>query len=212
MPRRTAIDVRQPSDQTSNRQKWRVSLTEDAFESFMARCGDAGREVFGEGSLFSPMLFGKFFDPSDAFPLWEFDSDDLLSALRCSSKTSVDWAESSSEFILRAHVPGARKCEVEICGEKPKVVMEISGQWGPAVREPGRGIGGPGGGGNAGSSGGSSFRKMQTGGGQRHTSLKMRNIAFSRSKFQRIIIILIATPTTQVVVVVERGKNKNIFV
>ncbi|XP_020096334.1 22.3 kDa class VI heat shock protein-like [Ananas comosus] len=137
MPRRTAIDVRQPSDQTSNRQKWRVSLTEDAFESFMARCGDAGREVFGEGSLFSPMLFGKFFDPSDAFPLWEFDSDDLLSALRCSSKTSVDWAESSSEFILRAHVPGARKCEVEICGEKPKVVMEISGQWGPAVREPG---------------------------------------------------------------------------
>ncbi|XP_008793750.2 22.3 kDa class VI heat shock protein isoform X2 [Phoenix dactylifera] len=125
MSPRRVLEVR-PGDQDS--QKWRMSLSEDAFDSFIARDGDAARKVFGEGSLFSPLLFGKFFDPADAFPLWDFDSDNLLSGLRSASKTSVDWHERDSEFVLRAELPGARNCDVEICGEKGKVI-EISGKW-----------------------------------------------------------------------------------
>ncbi|KAG1347278.1 22.3 kDa class VI heat shock protein [Cocos nucifera] len=125
MSPRRVLEVR-PGDQDS--QKWRVSLSEDAFDSFIARGGDAARKVFGEGSLFSPLLFGKFFDPADAFPLWEFDSETLLAGLRSASKTSVDWDETDSEYFLRAELPGARNCDVEIRGEKGKVI-EISGKW-----------------------------------------------------------------------------------
>nr|XP_029122622.1 22.3 kDa class VI heat shock protein isoform X2 [Elaeis guineensis] len=125
MSPRRVLEVR-PGDQDS--QKWRVSLSEDAFDSFIARGGDAARKVFGEGSLFSPLLFGKFFDPADAFPLWEFDSATLLAGLRSASKTSVDWDETDSEYFVRAELPGARNCDVEICGEKGKVI-EITGKW-----------------------------------------------------------------------------------
>ncbi|RRT53919.1 hypothetical protein B296_00040279, partial [Ensete ventricosum] len=152
MPPRRAIDVRYGDP---NPHKWRVSLTEDAFDSFIAHGGEAARKVFGEGSLFSPLLFGKFFDPGDAFPLWEFESEPLLSGLRSTSKTSVDWFETDSEYVLKAELPGtsssiiliislhqsiklitfntmlsaaSRKCELEVCGPKVKV-MDISGLW-----------------------------------------------------------------------------------
>lgn len=105
MSPRRVLEVRPGDDQDS--QKWRVSLSEDAFDSFIARGGDAARKVFGEGSLFSPLLFGKFFDPADAFPLWEFDSEILLSGLRSASKTNVDWDETDSEYVLRAELPGS---------------------------------------------------------------------------------------------------------
>jgi len=89
-----------------NSQKWRVSLTEEAFNMFITHGDDTARKVFGEGSLFSPLLFGKFFDPADAFPLWEFESEALLLGLRSASKTSVDWMETDGGYILRAELPG----------------------------------------------------------------------------------------------------------
>ncbi|XP_072952441.1 22.3 kDa class VI heat shock protein [Typha angustifolia] len=125
MPPRRALEVRLGD---LNSQKWRVSLTEAAFDLLMAHGGDAARKVLGEGSLFSPMLFGKFFDPADAFPLWEFESDVLLSGLRSGSKTSVEWFETNSDYVLRAQLPGTRKCDIEVSGDRCKVI-DISGQW-----------------------------------------------------------------------------------
>ncbi|XP_042434150.1 22.3 kDa class VI heat shock protein-like [Zingiber officinale] len=126
MPSRRAIEVR-TGDGSS--QKWRVSLAEGVFDSFVAHGGAAARRVFGEGSLFSPLLFGKFFDPGDAFPLWEFEADALLAGLRNASKTGVDWFETDSEYALKAELPvGVRKCDAEVCGQSTKVI-EISGLW-----------------------------------------------------------------------------------
>lgn len=104
MPNRTAIEVRWPGDQSS--QKWRVSLTEDAFDAFISHAGDVARKVFAEGSLFSPLLFGKFFDPGDAFPLWEFESEALLAGLRSASRTGIDWCETDGDYVLKAELPG----------------------------------------------------------------------------------------------------------
>ncbi|KAJ0966076.1 hypothetical protein J5N97_027214 [Dioscorea zingiberensis] len=125
MAPRRALEIRL-GEQDS--QRWRMPLREDAFESFMARAGDTAHKVFADGSLFSPLLFRKFFDPADAFPLWEFDSEVLLKAVRSASNCSVDWQETDTEYVLRAELPSGRKSEIEISGEKGKVV-EISGQW-----------------------------------------------------------------------------------
>lgn len=125
MSPKKAVEVR---IEDHNSQKWQVPLTEEAFEKFISQGGDNVKKVFGEGSLFSPLLFGKFFDPGDAFPLWEFESEALLSKLRSASKSSVDWMETDVEYILKAELPGGRKIDIEICVEKGKVV-DISGQW-----------------------------------------------------------------------------------
>ncbi|WOK91881.1 22.3 kDa class VI heat shock protein-like [Canna indica] len=113
-----------------NSHKWRISLSEDVYDSFIAHnhSTDVAQKVFSEGSLFSPQLFGKFFDPADAFPLWEFESESLLLRLQNSSRSStVDWFETKSEYALKAELPvGARKCELEVCNQKVKVI-EISG-------------------------------------------------------------------------------------
>lgn len=45
--------------------------------------------MFAEGSLFIPFPFSKFFDPTDLFPLWEFESDLLLVALRRCNATVI---------------------------------------------------------------------------------------------------------------------------
>lgn len=103
MPARRVIEIG-PADQNSH--KWRVPFTEDAFHSFIVHGGVAARNVFGEGSLFSPLLFGKFFDPADAFPLWEFESDALLSGLRHASKSTVDWSATNADYLLKAELPG----------------------------------------------------------------------------------------------------------
>lgn len=87
-------------------QKWSVSLKEDVFKRFISQGSPLLHRIFGDGSLFSPLLFGKYFDPSDAFPLWEFESDILLSSLRSSGKTTVDWFQSDHEYGLRAEIPG----------------------------------------------------------------------------------------------------------
>ncbi|GJM88985.1 hypothetical protein PR202_ga05575 [Eleusine coracana subsp. coracana] len=89
----------------------------------------AKASVFAEGSLFSPFLFGKFFDPADAFPLWDFEPEVLLASLRrAAARTTVDWAETDSEYYLRTDIPGGRKCEVEVSGDAMKVI-DISGLW-----------------------------------------------------------------------------------
>lgn len=87
-------------------QKWSVALTEDVFRKFLAQGSPAVHKVFGDGSLFSPFLFGKYFDPSDAFPLWEFESDILLSSLRSSGHCSVDWFQTDQAYVLKAQLPG----------------------------------------------------------------------------------------------------------
>ncbi|KAA8526930.1 hypothetical protein F0562_008841 [Nyssa sinensis] len=116
----------QLQDQTP--QKWGVPLTEDVFGNFISKGNPTVQKVFGDGSLFSPLLFGKFFDPSDAFPLWDFESEILLSKLRSSGQSSVDWFQTASDYVLKAELPGIGKNSVQIYVDNGKVV-EISGQW-----------------------------------------------------------------------------------
>ncbi|KAJ4963918.1 hypothetical protein NE237_023857 [Protea cynaroides] len=126
MSSRKQLEVR---TEDLNPQKWRVSLTEDMFESLNPKHSPTLLKVFGDGSLFSPLLFGRFFDPSDAFPLWEFESEILLSALRSSgSKSTVDWSETATEYVLKAELPGVGTYNNQVCVENGKI-MEISGQW-----------------------------------------------------------------------------------
>nr|GMC72487.1 21.7 kDa class VI heat shock protein [Ipomoea batatas] len=110
-----------------NPRKWCVPLKEDAFASLMEKGNNATapQKVFSQGSLFSPFLFGKFFDPSDAFPLWEFESDVLLANLRCSNHCTVDWLQTETDYILKAELPVTG---VQICVANRKV-LEISGLW-----------------------------------------------------------------------------------
>lgn len=75
---------------------------------FISQGGTTVHGVFGDGTLFSPLLFGKFFDPSDAFPLWDFESEILLSGLRSSGRCNVDWFATDKEYVLKAELPG--KC------------------------------------------------------------------------------------------------------
>ncbi|KAF8409469.1 hypothetical protein HHK36_005545 [Tetracentron sinense] len=118
----------QVQSEDQNPQKWRVSLREDVFNSFISQGNPAVQNVFGDGSLFSPLLFGKFFDPSDAFPLWEFESDILLSGLRSSGKSTVDWFETDTDYVLKAELPGVEIYNTQVSVENGKVVA-ISGQW-----------------------------------------------------------------------------------
>ncbi|KAF6138816.1 hypothetical protein GIB67_025978 [Kingdonia uniflora] len=112
-------------------QKWNMSLRKDVFDSFISRSEPILHKIFTGGSLFSPLLFGKFFDPSDAFPLWEFESAVLLSSLRNSGQNTSDWFETEAEYGLKAELPGVKKySDVQICVENGKV-LEISGQWRP---------------------------------------------------------------------------------
>ena len=83
---------------------------DDVFKKFMSQSqGNQAviiNKVFGDGSLFSPLLFGKFFDPSDAFPLWEFECEILLCNLRSSGFTTVDWIRTEHDYVLKAELPG----------------------------------------------------------------------------------------------------------
>ncbi|CAK7338336.1 unnamed protein product [Dovyalis caffra] len=115
-------------DQTAH--KWSVSLSEEMFKRFFSQGNPIVHKIFGDGSLFSPLLFGKFFDPSDAFPLWEFESDVLLSNLRVSGKTTVDWLQTEDAYVLKADLAGVGNNTVQVCVENGKI-LEISGQWKP---------------------------------------------------------------------------------
>ncbi|TYJ01573.1 hypothetical protein E1A91_A13G163400v1 [Gossypium mustelinum] len=117
----------QTEDQTPH--KWCISLAEDEFKRLLSQGNPLVHKVFGEGSLFSPLLFGKFFDPSDAFPLWDFESDSLLSNLRNSGKSSVDWFQTDQAYVLKAELPAGvgKTNNVQIHVEKGKIV-EIFGQ------------------------------------------------------------------------------------
>jgi hypothetical protein len=98
------INVLQQADNGAD-PKLNMPLREDVFTTFLQSSGSADT-MFAEGSLFSPYLFGKFFDPADAFPLWEFESEVLLAALRRGCRTTVDWTETDCEYYLRADIPG----------------------------------------------------------------------------------------------------------
>ncbi|XP_062231791.1 22.3 kDa class VI heat shock protein-like [Phragmites australis] len=132
MPGRRAIEVRLQPGGDGAAPKWRMSLLENTFGAFLqqgAGADAAARAVFAEGSLFSPFLLGNFFDPADAFPLWELEPEVLLAALRRgAARTTVDWAETDSEYYLRADIPGGRNCDVEVSGDAMKVI-DISGLW-----------------------------------------------------------------------------------
>ncbi|KAJ4830878.1 hypothetical protein Tsubulata_045148 [Turnera subulata] len=119
-------------DQTPH--KWRISLSEEVFKRFFTQGNQIVHKIFGDGSLFSPFLFGKYFDPSDAFPLWEFEADVLLSNLRSSGKTKVDWFQTDEAYVLEAELPGVGSNTVHVCIDNGKIV-EISGQW-KQPREP----------------------------------------------------------------------------
>ncbi|XWS11157.1 hypothetical protein CRYUN_Cryun38cG0059600 [Craigia yunnanensis] len=108
-------------------QKWCISLAEDVFKRFLSQGSPTVHKVFGEGSLFSPFLFGKYFDPLDAFPLWDVESDSLFSNLRNSGKSTVDWFQTDQAYVLKAELPGLGKTNVQIHVGKGKIV-EISGQ------------------------------------------------------------------------------------
>ncbi|CAK9321868.1 unnamed protein product [Citrullus colocynthis] len=114
--------------------KWSVSLGEEVFRKFVGQANSAVQTVFGDDSLFSPLLFGKFFDPADAFPLWEFESDLLLSNLRISGKSSVDWFQTDQEYVLQAELLEAWRNALQISIEDGKV-LEISGQLKEQQRE-----------------------------------------------------------------------------
>ncbi|CAN4102780.1 unnamed protein product [Withania somnifera] len=112
-----------------NPKKWCVSLKEDVFVKFMNNGNFITHKALCEGSLFSPLLFGKFFDPSDAFPLWEFDSDVLLNNARSSNNNqcTVDWAQTETDYVLKAQIPGVDKGIIRVSIEDGKV-LEVTGQ------------------------------------------------------------------------------------
>lgn len=112
-----------------NPQKWCHPLKEEAFVAIMGKENPTVHKVFDERSLFSPLLFGKFFDPSDAFPLWEFESDVLLPNLHSSGQRSVDWLQTDADYVLKTELPGTGlgNNTLQVCVEGGKV-LEISGQ------------------------------------------------------------------------------------
>lgn len=87
--------------------KWSVPLGDAVFRRFLSGGGGLEKAVFGEGSLFSPFLFGKYFDPSDAFPLWEFEAEVLLASLRSLGQCRVDWSQTDQAYVLKSDIPGA---------------------------------------------------------------------------------------------------------
>ncbi|KAJ4911319.1 21.7 kDa class VI heat shock protein [Raphanus sativus] len=109
--------------------KWRVPLGEDVFRRFLSGGGGSEKVVFSEGSIFSPFLFGKYFDPSDAFPLWEFEADVLLASLRSLGQCRVDWSQTDQAYVLQSDLPVVGKNNVQVYVDANGKVMEISGQW-----------------------------------------------------------------------------------
>lgn len=114
-------------DQTPR--KWCHPLREDGFAALMSREDPTVHKIFGAGSFFSPLLFGKFFDPSDAFPLWEFDPDSLLPNQR-----KLDWFQADTECFLKAELPAGKSfffLKFKSCYKLRKEVnlLQINGNW-----------------------------------------------------------------------------------
>ncbi|KAF2575451.1 hypothetical protein F2Q70_00004976 [Brassica cretica] len=109
--------------------KWSVPLSEEVFRRFLSGAGGSEKAVFSEGSIFSPFLFGKYFDPSDAFPLWEFEADVLLANLRSVGQCRVDWSQIDQTYVLISDLPVVGKNNVQVYVDVKGQMMEISGQW-----------------------------------------------------------------------------------
>ncbi|KAG8086038.1 hypothetical protein GUJ93_ZPchr0010g9333 [Zizania palustris] len=123
MPPRRAIDVRQAADGAAQ-PMWRMSLLENAFNSFL-QSGAVGddRRRGGEGRVrrgltVQPLPIRQVLRPGRRLPaLGVRDGGAARAALRRGARTTVDWAETDSEYYLRADIPGARKCDVEVSGD-----------------------------------------------------------------------------------------------
>ncbi|XP_073131107.1 21.7 kDa class VI heat shock protein [Henckelia pumila] len=119
-----------------NPQKWCHPLKEDGFAALMSQENPTVDKIFGAGSFFSPWLFGKFFDPSDAFPIWEFEADALLSNPHCSNMHNVEWFQTDSDYVLIAQLLGIdHSNNIQVCVENGKVI-EINGRYWRPQREP----------------------------------------------------------------------------
>ncbi|XP_057824048.1 16.9 kDa class I heat shock protein 3 [Cryptomeria japonica] len=79
--------------------------------------------VFGEGHLFDPCLFGTLWDPSQPFPLWDFDDLEAIA-----NTSLIDWTETDNSHILLAQLPGLTKNDIQVIVEDGSI-LEISGQW-----------------------------------------------------------------------------------
>lgn len=102
----TSVQLQVVSEDQSTH-KWCVPLKEDVFGAFIAKGGPIVHKVFGDKSLFGPLLFKKFFDPSDAFPLWEFEPGVLLSDLQ---NPCVDWFQTEACYVLKSELPSKSLC------------------------------------------------------------------------------------------------------
>ncbi|XP_040375573.1 21.7 kDa class VI heat shock protein isoform X2 [Rosa chinensis] len=54
--------------------------------------------------------------------------DILLSSLRSSGQSTIDWFQTEQYYVLKAELPGEGKNSVQVYAENAKV-LEISGQW-----------------------------------------------------------------------------------
>lgn len=99
-PRRRPIRIEIFDRRPKQSKKWNAPLTEELFLPFIQQGNNEVKEVFGDGSFFSPLLFGKFFDPADAFPLWDFESHTLLPV-----GGKVDWDETDQFYSLKSELP-----------------------------------------------------------------------------------------------------------
>ncbi|CAA0808658.1 Kinesin-5 [Striga hermonthica] len=118
-------------DHRQNQNKWLCPLREDVFAAFISKANSTVHDIFGAASsFFSPFLFGKFFDPSDAFPLWEFDPQALLpNTPNSSGHETVDWFRTDNGYVLRAQLPiGISHNTIQVCISNGKI-LEINGQW-----------------------------------------------------------------------------------
>ncbi|KAH9323414.1 hypothetical protein KI387_018053 [Taxus chinensis] len=94
--------------------------TEELFQSIIV---PRLNSVFGEGHLFDPFLFGAFWDPSEPFPLWDFEEIETIA-----DTCLIDWSETDNKHVLRAQLPGVNKKDIQVIVEDGSV-LEISGEW-----------------------------------------------------------------------------------
>ncbi|KAE8679118.1 putative Oxygen-evolving enhancer protein 3-1, chloroplast precursor [Hibiscus syriacus] len=97
----------QTEDQTPH--KWCISLAEDEFKRLLSQGNPTVHKI-------------------SFLCAWDIESDSLLSNLRNSGKSSVDWFQTDQAYVLKAELPGIGKTNnVQIRVEKGQVV-EIFGQ------------------------------------------------------------------------------------
>eukprot|EP00253_Pinus_taeda_P005689 PITA_05689 len=120
----------QPSrSRCSGAERRKEPLTEASFNSFFSLRRDVLDTYFRSGYLFNPFVFGRFTDPSDPFPLWNYTPYTIWPRDTASlSKSRVDWSQTDDRIFMRADLPGLKKDDVNVAVENGRV-FKISGQW-----------------------------------------------------------------------------------